>query len=373
MAKIDIVKMRTLRTLAVQFLLGVSLYAQVQTIDLKPYGFRPVTNPDYRARLFPSAMDYLADGTLVVGFPSPVDSLNPSHEHTLGEQRTTVLHIDPATGRLLQRFETLVSYSVRFLSATPDGGFLKIDDRAIVFYSKDCVEKGSMELPLDLETVDIAPSRKFLSITAASNDKLHVTLVDSTTKASIRQFEVAAGPVTILGNGYAFLERYSVSGLGVGVSRRTTIVNEGHTIHFVTARPTTFDLGFAMSCPVSFDAASDDSIAFSTCGALQVVNQTGERMFRDKFRNFAVIRFATSMKSSRLAYSIVRAAGQSTEELRTMGSDFRIRVADISAKRVITTVPISPFPKTGGSFALSPDGSALAVLGEGSIQVSHLP
>jgi hypothetical protein len=368
--------MKTLRIVITLALLCVAASAseKVRSIDLKPYGFEPVTNREYRAHIFTSAMDYLKDGTLVLAFPAPYSSLDPKHEHVFGTQRATVLHFDPASGKLLHRFEGLVSNELRFLAAVPDGGFLLVQRRDIVFYSKDCDPVGSIHLPLDVESVEVSPSRRYITLAAATGSTLHATIVDTTTRTSVKQFEIQGGPIVLLGDGYALLKNYSTSGVSIGGVRRSTVVGKGYEVSFAVAPPKSFDLGPAFDCPTAFEAASDEAIAYATCGLIQIVNQRGKRLFKETFKHSTVIRVSAAMKGGRLAYSTVRGPyAKTTEQLRATGKDFSVRVADLENQRVLASIPIVPFPRIGGSFALSPDGRGLAIMTDGALEIFQLP
>ena len=368
--------MKTLRIVIILALLSVVASASqpARSIDLKLYGFEPVTNRQYRAKIFTSAMDYLKDGTLVVAFPAPYSSLDPKHEHVFDTQRATVLHFDPASGKLLHHFEGLVSDELRFLAATPDGGFLLVQRRDIVFYSKDCDPVGSIHLPLDVASVEVSPSRRYITLAAVTESTLHITVVDTQTRTSVKQYEIEGGPIVVLGDGYALLKNYSATGVSIGRVRRTSVVNKGHEVSFAVERPKSYDLGPAFDCPIAFEAASDEAIAYATCGLIQVVNQRGKRLFKETFKHSTVIRVSAAMKGGRLAYSAVRGPyAKTTEQLRATGKDFSVRVADLENQRVLVSVPIVPFPRIGGSFALSPDGRGLAVMTDGALEIFQLP
>lgn len=366
--------MNILRVLAVLLCAVVAnAQAKLRTIDLRPYGLEPVTNRQYKARIFSSAMEYLKDGTVVVAFPAPYSSLDLHHEHIFNSERATVLHFDPHTGKLLHRFDGQVSNELRFLAATADGGFLLVQRREVVFYNKDCEATGSIHLPLDIESVEVAPSRRYLTLAGMTENMLHVTIVDTKTRASVRQYEVPGGPIVVLDNGYAILKKYSMQGVSIGGVRRISVVGYGHEVNFAMAHPKTADLGMAFDCPVAFEAASEDAIVYATCGQMQVVDERGKHIFKDVVKHSTVVRALPAMESPRLAYSLVRGPYEkTTEQLRASGKDFSIRVADLATGRVVATVPIVPFPRIGGVFALSVDGKELAVMNDVTLQIFDL-
>ncbi|MEO8724835.1 MAG: hypothetical protein ABI383_01820 [Acidobacteriaceae bacterium] len=350
-----------------------SAQAKLRSIDLRPYGLEPVTNREYKARIFTSALEYLKDGSIVVAFPAAYSSLDLNHERTFNTERATVLHFDPHSGKLLHRFEGLVSNELRFLAATADGGFLLVQRREVVFYSRECVATGSIQLPLDIESVEVSPSRRYITLAGSTGDMLHVTVVDTATRASVRQYEVHGGPIVVLSDGYATLKTYTVQGVSIGGVRRIAIVGHGQQVNFAVPQPKTVDLGMAFDCPVAFEAASDDSIVYATCGLMQVVDERGRRVFKDVVKHSTVVRTQPAMEGARLAYSLVRGPyAKTTEQLRASGKDFSIRVADLGTGRIVATVPIVPFPRIGGVFALSVDGRELAVMNDVTLEVFDL-
>ncbi|MBV9670705.1 MAG: hypothetical protein JOZ43_07090, partial [Acidobacteriales bacterium] len=143
--------------------------APMRTLDLTPFGLTGVTNPDYRARMFTSAIDYLADGTMVVAFPAPSNSLDQSKVRPIGMQRDVILHLNPKDGTVLHRLEERVSNDIRALSATPDGGFLLVEGRSIVFFDAHCNKLSTFQVPGDVTSLEVSPSHRYLMLASGGS------------------------------------------------------------------------------------------------------------------------------------------------------------------------------------------------------------
>jgi hypothetical protein len=349
---------------------AVTAIAQQRTIDLRSYGLQHPTNPDYRVRFFSSELAYLKDGTLIAAFP-PVLNTFAKKRDSFDRQRRTLLHFDPQSGKLLHQMEVQAATGLPFMAATANGGFAVVQGRQILFYDKDCVENGALDVPLDVESIEFSPSGRTLALATASDSMLHVTIVDTATRTTVRQAEVPGRPVALLEDGYAVVKKYHGQSVQAGFRGVTP---SGHEVSFITPQPRTFDVGFHFDCPLLFQTASDHSIAFAACGKLRIVSEDGKLSFRLALGNATMMQLRAASASPRLAFSTVRGGmGRTADELLATAAGFRIHVADLATHKLLLEVPVEPFPLIGGAFALSPDGRSLTVMTDSELKIYRVP
>ncbi|GAC1654672.1 MAG: hypothetical protein NVS9B15_15370 [Acidobacteriaceae bacterium] len=356
-----------LRTLSAGLLLFIAAaHGQVRPIDLKQYGLQGASNSEYRAHLFTSAIDYLADGTLVVAFPAPFTTLDSKRVRIPGVQRSVVLHLDPSSGTMLHSFEAQLTNEIRSLYATPDGRFLLIEGHDIVFFDPQCIEVARLAVPQNVVSIDVSPSRRFLTMASGAAGALTLTVFDTATRAQVRQQQAAGTPVALLGNGYALIKRYTTSGGRVG---HRTVIDVGYKVQFFGDQERDTDIGFVLDCPVVFQSVRDDAVAFATCGSVSFVSSSGRKIMKDKLGHATALTFQSSLQADRVAYAAVPGSFERTPaELRAQAQSMTVRVADLQARKVVGAFVVSPLPKVGGAIALSPDGKQLAVLTDSAVE-----
>ena len=104
---------------------------------------------------------------------------------------------------------------------------------------------------------------------------------------------------------------------------------------------------------------------------------SGELIFQDAFGKYEYLEEKTSVARSGMVIAVCR--------LRRKGSDFwdtgnglqikarHVLVYDLALKKRIFTFELAPLPKADLDFALSPDGSRLAVLNDRRLTVCSVP
>jgi len=354
--------------------MAAACVAQTRSLDLTRYGLQGASNPHYKPRLFTTAMDYLNDGTLIVAFPAPFTSLDPEHGHTFGVQRDIIVHLDPRTGKLLHKFEAGVSNEIHALSATPDGGFLLVEGREIAFFNSDCHQVSSLSVPLDVISIELHPSRKYLTLAIGGADSLQLNLISTTTHSSMQQLQSSQTPIAMLDDGFAYLEKYHAPGVVMPIGHGGHhVVNYGYDVHFLTAHPSDYDLGFVLDCPVVFQPAHAEAAAFSTCGTTSFVDAHTAIQFKDTVPHATPLLFASASAAPRVAYLYALGSFNKTpQQLRENSSESGVRVIDLAHRNVVAALQLNPQPRVGGAIALSPDGRELAVLTDKAVLLTEL-
>jgi len=129
-------------------------------------------------------------------------------------------------------------------------------------------------------------------------------------------------------------------------------------------------------CPAPPTFVTDNSFIYS-CRGLSLVSTKGEVLMADGFNKGESLggKIAVAQSGRAVAVSLDRTKGidfwDTGKGVRLVATD--LLVYDPSIRKRLLTIELSPLPKNDYDFALSPDGSKLAVLNDRNVSVYSVP
>ena len=330
--------------------------APAQTFDLRPYGFTPTHNEDYRPQEDSSLVLYLPDGSLLVAFHSQVMIAGAHNSIVRALQPVDLLRLDPQTGKLLAHVRTLVSRDVRYLWPT-EHGFLLFTGNHLSTYGNDLKLEREYQIPDGVAAIGVAPALNALAVYLRSSDlDERVKILD------LSSFEVRESYTVVNGSHPAFLrEGYAVIAHDRQGNRLLNL-NRGGLIRRL-ALP-------QLPCRSQLQEVSAEAVAAFTCDQFSVFTRDGAKVLEGRLsgdEDEPQVFSAAHAPRFGLA-SIAGFAGHPLDQQRIHGKEFHISIYDLEKKQKIFSRKVSPLPKIGGSFALSPDGHRLAILKDGEVE-----
>lgn len=341
-------------------LLATSAVAQVAGIDLKPYGFLPTKNVAYLPEFNSSAVTYLTDGSLVVGFRLAGQMM----DKTSGAQRermpVRLLRFDARTGKLLARTDTTVEHGVAFLLGAPENNVLLPGMGTFVLLNAALRETGRFDLPADTDGVDVAVGAGSFAVGVKRGANEHIQVVTLPRFQSSKEFEIEDGaPMALLSDGWASLREDGKDDFKLVFTRN------GSEKQRITQLPMR-----AFDCHPTMGKVPGNAVLLNACDRFWVYDENANPMLEANLRfDDTVVAIASSSAAERFALIMIE--GYSRADLvkqRIFGESFRVTVYDLKKGAEVRTIKVKPMPKLGGAFALSPDGKTLALLKDGAVE-----
>jgi len=333
--------------------------ATANTIDLRPFGFKPSSNDQLLAVDYTSTVAFLADGSLLVGFRS---GALIHRDKTLAHQRSRsdvqaikLLHFD-RSGKLIKTSLIPTVKNAPFLWPTANGGFLVRGTDSLDLYDADLVLKRSGRLPADPAEVAVPPPGDRAVVTFRGRDLDLVKVVDSAALTLERTLELPPhAPQAFLAGGYALLLHDA---------------NDKPLLEIDAAKRVNVPLA-PMECFPRLRSISSDAVALAYCDHLQAFNSDGRRIFDHHLSaDQGALRIFSAARAPVFGFATITGmSGADAVEQRIFGDAFMVYVADLTAGRILFKQKVSPLPRVGGAFALSPDGQTLAILRDGALDL----
>jgi hypothetical protein len=247
------------------------------------------------------------------------------------------------------------------------GGVLINTGETVKLYSRDFADIRELLLPLDKEgrlITSVSPTGKTVMVNRF-NPKLnvsHLDLYDAATLTSEKSWSQSP----------RLYYDHSISDKGIAALQKPGIVaaDFGQTTWAVVGKAIGNCGG---NLPTLY---SDDQLVYG-CTKLVAASISGQVLMTDVFRDGeqASAKKAVAQRGRFVAVSLdtteVKQHIFSEATVRVIGT--RIVVYDLTQRKKILTVSIDPLPTNDYDFALSPDGSKLAILNDRKVSVYVVP
>ena len=133
---------------------------------------------------------------------------------------------------------------------------------------------------------------------------------------------------------------------------------------------------FKIGCVGSPTFVSETLLINASCKKLSLLSTTGETLMEESFEKNESVdgQEATVAKSARIiAVSLERGKGGGIFDTDVRRTGNRIALYDLVLRKRVLTVDVVPMPTREYDFALSPDGSKLAILNDRNVSVYSVP
>lgn len=217
----------------------------------------------------------------------------------------------------------------------------------------------------DQRIMSVSPTRKTLMLNCY-NTTLHFSRLDVWDGSTFRQ--------TRAWSDAPLVHRYSISDVGIA----TSDPNQQRILF------TEFGSGSWESVGKSFDVAcvsqtvflNNNVLAKGGCNELSLLTVEGKILMTDhpeKRETLGDDKIAVAQSGGILAASLAQGKGGGFFDTDVRRTRMRVAVYDSSLKKRVLTVDVVPLPESNYEFALSPDGSKLAILNDRNVSVYSVP
>jgi len=302
-----------------------------------------------------------------------------------------LLLLDPASGRVTLRKEERTSPRQAAVFAKTGGLLVKSGPpEAAVFATTGglLVKSGP---PMELYSPDLAQQRD-LPFQFARNSRIEVSV--SPTGETIMFNDVVEDPSREFHSHFSVLDArtlkvryswdqspplynsYSISGRGIAAvdfDSHLIVVSEfGRNAWRAVGKP--FGRCFSSNMPTLY---SDQELSYG-CDRLVATSTDGQVLMTDVFPSHETSSGKTAVAQGGRFIAVSVETEKTKFDLLGLESTWRvtaihIRVYDMALKKQILTVGVTPLPRKYYDFALSPDGSKLAVLNDRTVSLCAVP
>jgi hypothetical protein len=349
------------RLLRASILLLASVGCVAQTFDLRPYGFLPTRNEDYKPREYTGIVQYLADGSLVVSFHLQGVLVASPRGPERNLEPVEIVRLDSRTGRLLARTRAMASIGIPYLWPKGDG-LLLVAGPWLLELGPDLKKRTEMRIGPNVDTISLVPALQALAIYPKSTEAITtVELMDWNTRQPISLWEMPFGVHA------AFFRDGYVAVAHDKEGQRYLRVVHGND-QFQAKVP-------ELPCRTKLLELKSDAALALTCEQFEVVNEEGRIVMEGSLGqgDEAPVVFTASAAPRFGIATIEGFPSFARDEQRIHGKQFRIAVYDLEKRAKIFSYKVDPLPKLGGAFALSPDGRRMALLEDGQVRQIDLP
>ncbi len=217
----------------------------------------------------------------------------------------------------------------------------------------------------DQRIISVSPTRKTLMLNCY-NTTLHFSHLDVWDGNTFRQVRAwSEAPL---------VHRYSISDVGIA----TADSNQQHVLftEFGTGRWESVGRSFEVGCVSLTVFLNINVLAKSGCNELSLLTVEGKVLMTDhpeKHETLGEDKIAVARGGAVLAASLVQGKGGGFFDTDVRRTRMGVAVYNSSLKKRVVTVNVDPLPKKHYDFALSPDGSKLAILNDRKVLVYSVP
>ena len=250
-----------------------------------------------------------------------------------------------------------------FIGVT-DGGILVRTGPEVKFYSRDLSELQHLVLSeADTSIISISATGRTVLLNQYDRKESHFEIRDGST-FELKKSWSEAPPLRHL---------YSISEVAIAAAdsdQKRIVLSD-----FGSGRWKALDGSFKAGCIYSPALLSDKLLASEVCGKFVILSTEGATLLEDSPEKDESEgeQIEASRYGQVVATSLVRRKGGGFFDTDIRRVNDRIAVYDLSRKRRVLTVEVLPLPKKPCDFALSPDGTKLAVLNDGVVSVYAVP
>jgi hypothetical protein len=317
---------------------------------------------------------FLDDARLIVYEVEPTGKLssreNPDSSSAF-ELHASV--IDAATGTLLFTKDWGARSHDSSIQVTTGGILVRTDD-VLRILASDFTEIRRLTFPdssdrhdpmhCDRRIISVSPTRKTLMLNCY-NTTLHFSLFDVWDGSTFRQMRAWSE---------APLVRYSISDVGIATADR----NQQHVLfsEFGTGRWESVGRSFEVGCVSLTVFLNINVLAKSGCNELSLLTVEGKVLMTDHPEIRETLgddKIAVAQGGAVLAASLTQGKGGGFFDTDVRRTRMGVAVYNSSLKKRVLTVNVAPMPKNDYDFALSPDGSKLAILNDRKVSVYSVP
>lgn len=250
------------------------------------------------------------------------------------------------------------------------GGVLVRTGTAMKVYSKDFVEvqriplPQSDQFPVEAWLVSVSTSGKTVLLNHYDQKQSHFDVLDGST------FELRKSwnQMPLLRHLYSISDREIIAATS---DQTHLLVGE-----FGSGQWKALNASFKVGCASTPTFVTDKLLVIGSCNELSVFSEEGESLMTDRSQKHWSVegeRTEVARNGRVIAVSLVEGKGGGffDTDVRRIGN--QIAVYDLSSRERVLTVDVVPLPKNAYDFALSPDGSKLAILNDRKVSVCSVP
>jgi hypothetical protein len=318
---------------------------------------------------------FLDDARLIVYEVETTDKLSSrANPDTSSAFQLHASVIDAATGTLLFTKDWGARSHDSSIQVTTGGTLVRTDD-VLRILASDFTEIQRLTFPdssdrhdpthCDRRIISVSPTGKTLMLNCY-NTTLHFSHLDVWDGSTFRQMKAwSEAPL---------VQRYSISDVGIA----TADSNQQHVLFtaFGSGRWESVGKKFDVGCVSLTVFLNNNILAKSGCNELSLLTIEGKVLMTDhpqKRETLGDDKIAVAQGGAVLAASLVQGKGGGLFDTDVRRTRMGVAVYNSLLKKRVVTVNVDPLPKKNHDFALSPDGSKLAILNDREVSVYTVP
>ncbi len=315
----------------------------------------------------PAGVVFLDDQQLIVHALEPSGQLSSRRSHEISSAyrlRVRIIDVQSGMVRLAKDFN---ARPYRSTVQVTSGGILVNAGEIVKLYSTDFANAHNLTAPSadegDMSITSVSPTGKTIMINHF-NPKWNVSHLDV--------FD--AGTLTLKwswSESPRLYNDYSISDRGIAAARNAgnSVIEFGHPTWAVVGKGTGHCDG---NLPTLY---SDDELVYG-CSKLIAASTNGQVLMTEALPGGDEVsgRRAVAQETRFIALALksIEVKRHLFTETNVRVTALRIVVYDMTVKKQILAVPVEPLPKSAYDFALSPDGSKLAILNDRMVTVCRV-
>ncbi len=340
-------------------------------VDLRKFGYEKPAKRwgegrgEYPWLWLPRYLSFTASNAVAVGFVAREET----HSLPTREQPPLAFHVvffAGRNGRILQakKWPTTEWYE-NALFASSSGSLVVQAGKALLVYSSDFKLVAQRRLAAERIVIEPSPAGESLLLRLISSRNIQTEVI-RTSDLSLRA-ALTGSSADSVGNGAVVISRNA---------HAKPLVRQLFIQELSTKRVNLIYEGRHKKCAMDASFVTPTSLYASCEPEAFVLTTTGEVLFKDKYgKRVSIDRDPRpAMSGQRFAVAITTLKGGSEIlDLPSHAERTSVIVYDLASRSRIIEVEVEPLPETTFDYALSTDGTLLAVLADGVITVYGIP